>query len=298
MSHVLGGIGRLDWAREGRDWPNRAASRFVEAAGLAWHVQVAGDGPALLALHGAAAASHSWGGLLPLLAARFTVIAPDLPGHGFSARAPGQALPLPEAARRVAGLAEALGLSPALAVGHSAGAAILARMALDGGIRPSGIVAVNGALVPFRGVPGLLLPAMARALNVNPLAPRLIATAAIDPNAVPQMLRGTGSRVPPAIEALYRRLFRAPSHVAGTLAMMADWDLAPLMADLPRLETPLRLLAGERDRAVPPRQAREIAALAPEAEIVPLPGLGHLAHEEDPGRVAAEIHAFADTLGL
>ena len=38
----------LDWAKDGRDWPNHAASRFVEAASMRWHVQVMGQGPALL----------------------------------------------------------------------------------------------------------------------------------------------------------------------------------------------------------------------------------------------------------
>ena len=69
-----------------RDWPNQASSRFVRAGGFGWHVQVMGpaDGPVLLMLHGTAAATHSWRDLAPLLARRFTVVAPDLPGHGFT----------------------------------------------------------------------------------------------------------------------------------------------------------------------------------------------------------------------
>ncbi len=52
---------RPDWAVEGRDWPHREASRFVEAAGLRWHVQEFGspDAPTLLLLHGTGAATHS-----------------------------------------------------------------------------------------------------------------------------------------------------------------------------------------------------------------------------------------------
>ena len=68
----------------GRDWPNRAASRTVRAAGLNWHVQVMGSGPVLLLAHGTGAATHSWRGLAPLLAQHFTVVAPDLPGHGYT----------------------------------------------------------------------------------------------------------------------------------------------------------------------------------------------------------------------
>ena len=287
----------LDWDRDGGTWPNREASRFVRASGLVWHVQVAGSGPALLALHGAGGASHSWGGLLPLLAADFTVIAPDLPGHGFSGPAPG-GVSLPGVARQVGELLAALGLAPAIGVGHSAGAAVLARMTLDGRMAPAGLVAVNGALMPFRGVPGFVLPAMARALRWNPLAARVIATAALDPNAVPAMIRGMGSRIDRTTRDLYVRLMQSPEHVAGTVAMMADWDLEGLLADLPRLTVPLLLLAGTRDRAVPAAQARELAGRVPRAEVRPLDGLGHLAHEEAPERVADEIRAFAARIAL
>ncbi|MBQ1767400.1 MAG: alpha/beta fold hydrolase, partial [Aquincola sp.] len=82
---------RLHWARDGADWPHRAHSRFVHAGGLHWHVQVAGQGPVLLLLHGTGASSHSMAGLLPLLAERFTVVVPDLPGHAFTDALPGSA---------------------------------------------------------------------------------------------------------------------------------------------------------------------------------------------------------------
>src|SRR3954465_15975067 len=75
----------LSWDRDGRDWPHREASRFIEAAGLRWHVQIMGQGPAALLLHGTGASTHSFLDLAPLLARRFTVVMPDLPGHGFTA---------------------------------------------------------------------------------------------------------------------------------------------------------------------------------------------------------------------
>jgi magnesium chelatase accessory protein len=80
--------------------------------------------------------------------------------------------------------------------------------------------------------------------------------------------------------------------------MMAHWDLEPLRADLPRLTVPMTLLAGDLDRAVRPEEAAEIAALVPHAQVVALPGLGHLAHEEAPERVAAEILRVARESGL
>jgi magnesium chelatase accessory protein len=67
--------------------------------------------------------------------------------------------------------------------------------------------------------------------------------------------------------------------------MMARWDLRPLVQALPQLTTPVHLLVGEGDRAVPPEQSRRVLALlrsSPDSERLPLPGLGHLAHEERP----------------
>ncbi|MFI5243279.1 MAG: alpha/beta fold hydrolase, partial [Gemmatimonadales bacterium] len=72
------------WVEMGARWPNGHASRFIDAGGQRWHIQIMGRGPALLLVHGIGAATHTWHELAPRLSARFTVIAPDLPGHGFT----------------------------------------------------------------------------------------------------------------------------------------------------------------------------------------------------------------------
>ena len=163
------------WERDGRDWPNHEASRFLQAAGLRWHVQVMGQGPVLLLAHGTAAATHSWRVLAPLLAERFTVVAPDLPGHGFTtAPAPG-ALTLPGMASALAQLLDAMGLRPSLVAGHSAGAAILLRMCLDGRIAPRAVVSLNGALMPFGRSQSDFFSRMARLLAGLPFIPSIFA---------------------------------------------------------------------------------------------------------------------------
>ncbi len=286
-----------DWARAA-DWPNRATSRFVRGGGLTWHVQVAGDGPVLLLLHGTGAATHSWRGMLAPLAAHFTVVAPDLPGHGFSRVPSGHALSLPGMAGDVAALLGTLGMTPALAVGHSAGAAILARMCLDGSIAPAGLVSLNGAFLPLAGAAGQVFAPLARLLVGLPLLPRLFAWRASDPRVVDRLLTGTGSRLDAAGVALYTRLVRNPGHAASALRMMASWDLPPLVRDLQHLATPLLLLAGAGDRAIPPADAARVAARVPGARVVTWPRLGHLAHEEAPARAVALILDFARELGV
>jgi len=277
----------LDWAKDGADWPNRQASRFVDAAGMPWHVQVMGEGPAALLLHGTGAATHSWRDFMPLLAQRYTVVAPDLPGHGFTEALPPRRLSLPGVAQAVAGLLRELDLTPELAIGHSAGAAILCRMALDATIAPARLVSLNGALLPFHGWAGVFFAPMARLLTLTPMVSMLFAWRARDPVVVRQLVDSTGSTLDARGLALYQRVLCTRAHAAGALDMMAGWDLAPLAADLPRLTVPLRLVAAERDGTVNPADAERVRARVAGASLVRLAGLGHLAHEEDPARVLA-----------
>lgn len=289
--------GPLDWARDGAHWPHRAASRFLEAGGCRWHVQLhrAGTGlPVVWLLHGTGAASHSWRGLVPLLAHRATLVVPDLPGHGFSGPLAG--VSLPAMARALAALAEALALPPAVVIGHSAGAALAVRAALDGRIAPARIVGINAALLPFEGLAGQVFPPLARLMARQAWVSGLFARRAGDAAAVERLVASTGSRLDAQGLALYARLLRSPPHVAGALAMMADWDLPGLWHDLPALRTSLALLVGQQDRTVPPAQAQRVRLKLPATVLRHLDGLGHLAHEEAPQRVA-EVLASLDTAG-
>jgi len=277
----------LSWERDGADWPNREASQFVVSSGLRWHLQRMGKGPVLLLLHGTGAATHTWRDLAPLLASRFTTIAPDLPGHGFTNPLDAKRLSLSGMATAVGDLLRTLELTPSLVVGHSAGAAVLARMALDGHIDPVRIVCLNGALLPFRGLAGPFYAPLAKLLALNPLVPRLFAMGATSPSAVDRLIRNTGSSVDATGRDLYRRLLRSPAHLAGALGMMANWDLASLERDLPRLGQRLALVACGEDGAIPATEAFRVRDAVPGAEVTYLRKLGHLGHEEQP-------HLFAD----
>jgi magnesium chelatase accessory protein len=247
----------------------------------------------LLLLHGTGASTHSFRALMPRLAERFTVVAPDLPGHALSEVPPWFE---PSPAGMAAALDELLvelALTPEVAVGHSAGVAVLARMVLDGAIAPRLVVGLGAALVPFRGVARKVFPRTARALA---LASRFVPLHVRDGARVEQMLRSTGSLLDARGVELYRRLSEQPRHVAGVLAMMAHWDLDPLFDELPSLDVPLVLFAGELDLAVPLDQARVAAARAARGRVVVVPGTGHLLHEEKPDEIARRIFDEVDAL--
>lgn len=283
----------LVWNRDGANWPNRQSSTFVAASGIRWHVQQMGTGPSLLLIHGTGATTHSWRGLLPLLAGHFSVIAPDLPGHGFTQAPTPSRLSLPGMAADLGGLLRQLDVQPEFVTGHSAGAAILARMCLDGRIAPRILFSLNGAFMPFGGIANHLFSPLAKLLVLNPLVPRLFAWQARNDGAVERLIANTGSTIDPVGVAIYRKLVRDPGHVAAALRMMANWKLEPLLHDLPRLTPSLVLMAATRDRSISPEVAKQVREIVPKAVIERLSGLGHLAHEEQPRHVADLIVSYA-----
>ncbi|MBS0579124.1 MAG: alpha/beta fold hydrolase [Proteobacteria bacterium] len=280
------------------DWPHREASRFVRAGPVRWHVQEFGSGPVLLLIHGTGASTHSWRDLAPLLGDRFRVIVPDLPGHGLTSAPAFRQFSLPAMAAAMGELLQSLEATPAMAVGHSAGAAVAVRMALDGRIRPRVVVSINGALLPLAGLPGWLFSPIARALARSPALTRWMSRRAATVGTIERLVADTGSRLDARGIDLYRQLAQRPEHVAAALAMMANWDLQSLAHDLPRLKVPLVLLTATGDRTIAPEQAQRVHALLPAALTMPLGPLGHLAHEEQPQQVARILLGLAAQYGV
>jgi magnesium chelatase accessory protein len=288
----------LLWERDGRDWPNRHASRFIRAAGIAWHVQEFGHGPVLLLLHGTGASTHSWRDLAPMLAERFHVIALDLPGHGFTQSPPREFLSLYGMGVAINTLLRQLVTAPTVVVGHSAGAAIAVKMCVEGHIAPRLVIGLNAALMPLRGVAGHVFSPLAKLLARVPLLPQLLARRAFDRAAIETMIADTGSVLDRSGVDLYWRLAQSPGHVAAAFGMMAEWDLPELQRDLRRFKTPLVLLVGSKDRTVPPSDAEQLRGIVSGVRVVPMSALGHLAHEETPLLVAELICAEARRAGV
>lgn len=279
------------WSREGIDWPNREASRFISAGGIKWHVQSMGSGPVLLLLHGTGAATHSWAGLMPLLAQNYRVIAPDLPGHGFTGTPNGKGLSLSGMAALVGALVTALDVSPFAIIGHSAGAAIGAELILSHRDNAHHLIAVNGAFKPFDGPAAHIFPTVAKLIALNPVTIFALASGGGDKARVKKLLDGTGSKLCDRQIELYARLFGTTGHVAGVMGMMARWELSKLVPRLPKLSVPLTLIAASGDLTIAPEVSAHVAEMVHGSKLVTMPGLGHLAHEEDPIAVARLIHA-------
>lgn len=286
----------LRWDREGLIWPHRETSRFVEVGRATWHVQRMGGqtkqrAPRLLLLHGTGASVHSWAGLMPELASSFDVLALDLPRHAFTTGHSPDNMSNKRMAASLAALLGTLDFAPDMIVGHSAGAALGLQLALDHGF-PGPIVGLNSALRPFPGPASQLFPAMAKLLFVNPLVPRLFsATAGLDTEKF--LTRATGSQIEPHSLACYAKLLRNSRHTEGALAMMANWDLPGLRTRMHEIENPVLLIHSDNDAAIPLDWAREAQGWIVGARLEVLEGYGHLAHEENPNKVAQLVSEFA-----
>ncbi|MEL6547970.1 MAG: alpha/beta fold hydrolase BchO, partial [Myxococcota bacterium] len=265
------------------EWPHRDLTQRVEIGGVRWNLLLGGSGPCVALLHGTGASTHSYRDLVPLLLERFTVVVPDLPGHAFTSAPAAMIRSMPEMARALGRLFERLGLEPTHIVGHSAGAAIAARMSLDGIARPDSIISINGALLPFDGLAGFTFPAMAKITHALPFVPAWVARSS--DRMVERVLERTGSTLESDGIDYYRILARQPSHIAGVLAMTAGWELDALAHQLPGLQSRLRLVAGALDQVVPVERSERVHRLVPESELIVLEGVGHLAHEEVPERI-------------
>ena len=287
----------MDWQAHRPTWPHAERSRFVQAGGVRWHVQQAGQlGPRVLLIHGTGASGHTWRDLLEPLAAHAQVWVVDLPGHGFSSLATGQGMSLKGMAASLHALMQSLSVPVDVFIGHSAGAAIAAQMVIAQQLTPQALIGINPAWLPLPGLAGLLFPPAAKLLALTPFVPQWFAKQASSPGVLDTLLESTGSVLDNTGKALYAKLVASPEHAQGALKMMASWDLSQGAHTLRQLRCPVHMLVGERDRTVPPAQAHQALGLLTDGHLESWAGFGHLVHEEAPTQCVQYLTArFSQT---
>ena len=285
----------MDWDSEGRDWPLNQLSRFCHVRPYNWHIQDTNDSekPISLLIHGTGASTHSWHRLIPLLKESFRVIALDLPGHGFTKSKDHNRSSLNHMADDIQSLLTTEGLQPKIIVGHSAGAAIAFRLALNTKQQVEGVVAINGVLDHyFSGLSSIFYPIAAKALAMNPLAAPFFAKINELTNQTQRITKMTGSKIDDETLRHYNKLFSDPKHLAGTLAMMSQWKLDGLNNDLPNFNKQSLFLIGKNDRMVAENSLINYAQKLKNSKIVIEGGLGHLMHEENPLKIFDHLMCF------
>ena len=283
----------MNWQQSKHYWPFAQYSQFTLQKPHLWHIQDIGTGPVILLIHGAGSTTHSWQRLVPFLTDKYRVIMVDLPGQGFTRLGAQQRCGLDHMAEDLTSCLTALNIEPKVIIGHSAGAAIALRLA-ELATFGCKVIGINAALDHFRGVAGVLFPLLAKAIANLPFSSSVLSKIAGHEDTVDRILKGTGSDLVEADLKFYKELMRSRSHIGATMQMMAQWDLEPLLARLPNLQTETHLIASSNDLAVPCATSQRAAALLPNADCCVLSDLGHLAHEEDAATIAACIVPLLD----
>jgi magnesium chelatase accessory protein len=286
-------------ARLPSNWPHREFSLSVKVGGLDWHVQVAGQGPTILLLHGTGSSAHSWADLLPTLAEVATVVVPDLPGHGYTIGATQASLTLPRIADDLDALLGVLQLPPVkVIVGHSSGGALAVRWACAAGRPRFAVIGFNPSLVPPPALYTTLLSPVLTPIATSSIVTSFLAALSSRGKMVDGLLDSTRSAIPPAQRACYATLFSDAAHVRGTMGFMAAADLPALLEDIRgRPDIQSTFVLGSQDYWVPEQPLRRIIESSfPDAKVLRWDG-GHLLHEAQPERAAQLIRAIlAETL--
>jgi pimeloyl-ACP methyl ester carboxylesterase len=244
----------------------------------------AGNGDPLVLIHGTGSQWQAFGPVLEALEARRDVIAPDLPGFGYSPPLPAAAPHTPPAfAEALGGLLDQVGLRDAHVAGFSLGGAIAYELGLLGRARSVTAISPIGFWTEREAAycRASLRTASALARRMLPVARPLLAHA-IGRTLLESQLVGRPWRhhADDAVEAA-RNLARCPGS-GPTLrdALRGDYQWTE------RLDVPVTIAWGARGRLLIPRQGRRARARRPEARHVSLPGCGHVPFSDDPPLVA------------
>ncbi len=259
-----------------------------------------GTGPALLLLHGLGCDHTTWLPVLAALSRRYTVIAPDLLGHGRSAK--------PRADYSVGGYANGmrdlltvLGVDKVTVVGHSFGGGVAMQFAYQfperterlvlvapGGLGPEVTMAIRAVTMPgFHQVMGLLTLPLVRQATTTSL--RTLAASRVP------LVRDL-DEVAAIVESF--RDPRARRAIRQVVSSVVDWrGQVVTMADRAYLTAamPMCVVWGSDDAVIPVRQARRIAELAPGATVEVVQDAGHFPHKDHPQRFVRILDEFVRT---
>ena len=256
-------------------------------------------GPVVVLLHGIAGSGQTWDPVLPLLGERFTVIAPDMLGHGGSAKPRGD-YSLGAYASAVRDLMAALGHDSATVVGHSLGGGVAMQFAYQFPERLDRLVLVSsgglGREVAFMlraaALPGAdwVLPLMVNrrvdgfgrklATGLN----RVGFLAAAD---LEELARGFASLKDTEARQAFLHTVRSVIDVGGQRVDASD---RLYLAE----EVPTMLVWGEKDRVIPVRHGLLAQQKMPGSRMEVLPDAGHFPHIADPERFARIMVEFVE----
>jgi pimeloyl-ACP methyl ester carboxylesterase len=258
-----------------------------------------GSGPVLVLIHGVTGNLHTWDEVLPELAEHYTVVTPDLLGHGLSAKPRGD-YSLGAFASGIRDLLGALGHFRATVVGHSLGGGIAMQMAYQfperverlvlvssGGLGEEVSIALRAATLPGSE---LVIPLIAHnsVIDIGRFAGRMLERIGIivSPDRA-EVARGYASLSDSEARNAFIHTMRAVIDIGGQ--RVSAKDRLYLTETMPSM-----LLWGKRDRIIPASHGRTAHEAMPGSRYELFESSGHFPHVSEPCRFAKALHSFIE----
>ncbi|GFG49546.1 hypothetical protein CQY20_18825 [Mycolicibacterium agri] len=264
--------------------------------------RIAGSGPAILLIHGIGDNSTTWSAVQSALAQRFTVIAPDLLGHGKSDK-PRADYSVAAYANGMRDLLSVLDIDRVTVVGHSLGGGVAMQFAYQfpqlverlilvgaGGVTKDVNFALRIASLPMGSEAlGLLrLPLVLDAVQtLGRIAGFAIGSTGLGRD-LPQMLRILKDLPEPTASSAFARTLRAVVDWRGQVVTMLDRCYLTE-------SVPVQLIWGSRDSVIPVSHARLAYAAMPGSQLEIFEGSGHFPFHDDPDRFVEVVERFIDS---
>jgi pimeloyl-ACP methyl ester carboxylesterase len=265
-----------------------AAATFAQLGDTRVRFLDAGEGPAVVLIHGFASSLETWDLLVPQLAKTHRVLALDLKGFGWTDRPEGDYSPEAQAALVLA-LMDARGIDRAAVVGHSWGASVALQVALAAPARVTRLALYDAFVyaeqlnTTFRWVRLAGLGEVIFGLFYDERPGEKLALAFFEPRLVPEQL----------VEDVERALER-PGTVAAALAAVRGQRFEVLERRYREVAQPTLLLWGREDAVTPPRVGERLSRELPRSRLVVYPRCGHFPMLEAAAASNAELLAFLD----
>jgi pimeloyl-ACP methyl ester carboxylesterase len=261
--------------------------------------RIAGDGPPVVLIHGMVNSSKHWERVALQLAGRYTVVAPDLIGHGDSAAVRGD-YSLGAHACSIRDLLTTIGIDRATVVGHSLGGGIamqffyqfpqrVERLALvsSGGLGHEVSPLLRGAALPG-ATAGIWLVANRRVrAAIDRAGERMRARGSPKGVYLQAIARAMGPLQEAAARQAFLQTLRAVIDIRGQ--HVSAMDRLYLLGELPTL-----IVWGERDNTIPLAHGRAAHEQIPNSRFVTLPKAAHFPNLEDPDGLAVALGEWLD----
>jgi pimeloyl-ACP methyl ester carboxylesterase len=266
---------------------------WLQADGLQMRFWRAGFGPAVVLVHGLLGYAFSWRRVIPILAHKSEVFAPDMPGAGFSQCRSGLDFRLTGAARRLLAFLDAAGVDSCDLVGSSYGGSTAVMLAGMAPSRVRSLVLVSLAN-PWSRI-GTKRLAMLKNPLIAALFPKLARAGRPLHSYFVRRMWGDPRLVTKETLDGYTRPLERPGVLEHAVEIVQTWhaDMKELESTLLKIAgIPTFLIWGSKDRVVDPASAEIMARRLPGARVAVMRGTGHLPYEENPQEFSRVVSEF------